>query len=122
MKIADVLELRERIELLPIQRDGIFNEAVDFKLPLVERDHGMNTEVEHGPILNELLARRQTTFRADCGLLFARHFASPPFFPRDKIVVHAANMWPPVCDVARCNFGVDRKSTRLNSSHSQISY
>src|SRR5205807_5539209 len=38
MKVAYVFELRQREELLPVQRDRVLDQAVDFQLPFVERD------------------------------------------------------------------------------------
>ena len=88
MKIANVFELRESHELLPVQRDRLLNLAVDLQLPLVERDIGTNPQVEHGEVVDLPLPRRQTILRAAGRPGFARHLLRPTFLGRDVLLFH----------------------------------
>lgn len=94
VKIADVLKLREGGELIPVECNGILDKAVDLELPFIERDFRMDAEIEHGPILNELLAGWEAILGAEGGLLLASHFSSPAFFARDEIFVHGKRITP----------------------------
>ena len=59
MKIAGVLELLQQHELIPIERNRIFHQTVNLKLPLIARDLGMDAHVQHGKIIHLSLAQRQ---------------------------------------------------------------
>ena len=56
MKIADVFSLWQCHELLPVERDGVFDKAPHLELPSVERDLGLLAEIEHGPVFHKVLA------------------------------------------------------------------
>ena len=58
MKVADVFGLRQRHELRPVERHRVLHEAADLELPLVERNVGLLAEVEHRPVLHQVLADR----------------------------------------------------------------
>src|SRR5262249_48331758 len=58
-KVADVVDLREREEVVPLQREGMLDEAADLERPLVERNVGLLAEVEHGPVLDLMLTNGQ---------------------------------------------------------------
>ena len=59
VKIADVVDLRQREKLFPVERERILNEAADFELPIVQRDFRLLAQVEHGPVLYFVLADRE---------------------------------------------------------------
>jgi hypothetical protein len=59
VEVARVLDLRERLELLPRERERVFDEASDLELPRLERDLRDVAEVEHGPVLHLALTYRQ---------------------------------------------------------------
>ena len=59
MKVTYVRKLRQRTELLPSYNDRALNLTVDFEFPLVERNLGLQPQVEHRPIMDLSLARRE---------------------------------------------------------------
>ncbi len=80
MEVADIFELRQCQELLPIESYRVFNLSVDFEFPFFEWDFGTNAEVQHGKVMNLPLARWQAVFRPDAGAFLASHFSGPFFF------------------------------------------
>ena len=94
MKVAYVFELRQREELLPVQRDRVLYEAVDFQLPFVERDFRLKAQVEHGEIVHLPLAGREPVRRARGRTGFARHFPRPTFFGGDVLVFQSISGSP----------------------------
>lgn len=88
VEIAGVFELGQGGELIPIESDGVFDVAVDFQCPLVERNFRVNAKVQDGPVVDELLPGREAIFGANGGLLLAGHFAGPAFLARDEIFLH----------------------------------
>src|SRR5207248_11327181 len=94
VKVAHVGKLRQSQELLPIQRDRVLDEAVDFQLPFAEWDLRLKAEVEHGKIVHLPLAGREPVRRARSRTGFARHFPRPTFFRGDVLVFHSISGSP----------------------------
>ena len=73
VKVADVLGLRQREELIPGERERIVDEAADVELPLCRRHVRLLSEIEDGPVLHlvltdwqlrhPMLIRRAAAFR-----------------------------------------------------------
>ena len=59
VKVADVVGLRQREELVPRQRERILDQAADLELPGLEIDVRLLAEIEHRPVLDLVLADRQ---------------------------------------------------------------
>ena len=59
VKVADVVGLRQREELIPRQRERILDQSADLELPGLEIDLRLFAEIEHGPVLDLVLADRQ---------------------------------------------------------------
>ena len=55
VKVADVLGLRQREELIPGERERIVDEAADVELPLCRRHVRLLPEIEDGPVLHLVL-------------------------------------------------------------------
>jgi len=89
MKITDILKLRQREELAPIQSDRIFHLPMNFQLPLVQRQVGLNAQIKNGEIMNAALAGRKPINGSNGRLVLTRHFTCPTFFASDVIVFHA---------------------------------
>ena len=94
VKVAHILELRQGQELLPVQSDRVLDQAVDFQLPIVERDFRLKAQVEHGEIVHLPLAGREPVRRARGRTGFARHFPRPTFFRGDVLVFHSISGSP----------------------------
>jgi hypothetical protein len=58
VEITDVVDLRQREELLPREAEGIVDESPDLELPGVEGDVRHLAEVEDGPVLDLMLTDR----------------------------------------------------------------
>ena len=56
VKVADVFDLRQRHELRPVERHRVLDEAADLELPLVDGNVGLLAEIEHRPVLHQVLA------------------------------------------------------------------
>ena len=85
VKIADVLELRQLVKILPRERDGIFHQAGNLQPPLGRRNLRLDAEVEHGKPAREVLAGREAVVGADLRALLARHLARPAFLAFNDI-------------------------------------
>ena len=59
MKVADILELRQRQELQPGQRDGIVHLPLDFEFPFLQRYLRAHSQIQNRKVLNLALTRRQ---------------------------------------------------------------
>jgi hypothetical protein len=94
MEVADVFELRERQELLPVQRDRIFDAALNLEVPLIEFDVGAHSKIQNREIVNAVLPRRQTAFRARFWRGFARHLLRPTLFCRNIRFFHPGRPTP----------------------------
>jgi hypothetical protein len=55
VKVADIFGLRQRHEFVPVQRDRVLYETADLELPLLQRNLGLLTQVEHRPVLHKVL-------------------------------------------------------------------
>src|SRR5215471_10199420 len=59
VEVADVLDLGERQEILPPQRQRMFDEPGYLELPIRQGNLGLLTKVQNGPVLYFVLANRQ---------------------------------------------------------------
>ena len=60
MKVADIVDLRQRIELLPRKVGWPGDGTVDFEPPFRERDGRLHAEIEHREAVGQFLTRRQS--------------------------------------------------------------
>ena len=88
MEVARVLELFQRHELVPIQRDRILHQPVDLELPLVARDLRMDAHVQHGKIIDLPLAGRQALDGALGGQWLSGTLCGDAFLGGDVFFVH----------------------------------
>ena len=59
MKVAHVVDLRQRQELLPAHAEWVLAQAADFEPPRVEWNGGAVAKIEHGPVRHLPLADRK---------------------------------------------------------------
>src|SRR5439155_5536809 len=59
VKIADLVDLGQREQLIPVQRERIFHRALDLEGPLLHRDVRLFAKIQHRPILHFVLADGQ---------------------------------------------------------------
>src|SRR5262249_25121679 len=59
VEVADVVNLRQCHEGVPVERQRMFDQSADFQLPLLEVDIRLLAEVEHRPVLQLVLADRE---------------------------------------------------------------
>jgi len=88
VKIAHIGELRQCHELLPVQSDGILDEAVNLQFPFVERHVGADAKIEHWKVVDLPLAGREAILRTDGGFLLPGHLARPSLFGGDVGATH----------------------------------
>ena len=59
VKVADVVGLRQREEIIPGQGEWILNQSTDLEFPGLEIDLRLFAEIKDGPVLDLVLAGRQ---------------------------------------------------------------
>ncbi len=73
----------------PVERDGILDLAVNLQFPLAGRHIRLDSQIEHGKIVNQPLARRHSVHGASRGPGFACHLSRPMLFRRDLLILHS---------------------------------
>jgi hypothetical protein len=58
-KSLDVFGLRQRQELVPRQRHRVFDQTADLETPVAQIDRGDVAQIEHRPVLHDMLADGQ---------------------------------------------------------------
>ena len=59
MKVADIVDLRQRKKIVPCQREGILNQSTDLELPSLEMHLRLFAQIQYWPVPDLVLTDRQ---------------------------------------------------------------